>query len=297
MARAFALALIGAALLAPVLTKPVLGKAAETPQRVVSMNLCTDQLAMMIAAPGQLVSVSFLAQDPSSSVLHEEAQAYHANHGLAEEIFLLKPDMVIAGTYTTRVTIAMLRRLGIPVVEVAQANNFADISDRISQMGKILGREIEAEALRLQFEQDLKQLNQTASDQYSDTRYRAALYYANSYTAGEGTLAHSVLKVAGLSNIASELGFKGGSHLPLEVLLMQAPDLVVEGQRYEAPAMANDVLDHPALVRAKADAAGSSKVADSQWVCGTPHILAAVRNLIEALPESPGPSHAKPGAQ
>ncbi|MGA0716208.1 MAG: ABC transporter substrate-binding protein, partial [Gemmobacter sp.] len=32
--------------------------AAAPPGRVVSINLCTDQLAMMLAAPGQLVSVS-----------------------------------------------------------------------------------------------------------------------------------------------------------------------------------------------------------------------------------------------
>ena len=28
------------------------------------MNLCTDQVAMLLAAPGQLISVSDLAQDP-----------------------------------------------------------------------------------------------------------------------------------------------------------------------------------------------------------------------------------------
>ena len=36
---------------------------ADAPARVVSMNLCTDQLAMMLAAPGQLVSVSHLATE------------------------------------------------------------------------------------------------------------------------------------------------------------------------------------------------------------------------------------------
>ena len=39
------------------------GLHAEQPQRVVSMNLCTDQLAMLIARPGQLHSVSHLASD------------------------------------------------------------------------------------------------------------------------------------------------------------------------------------------------------------------------------------------
>ncbi|MEL6267927.1 MAG: ABC transporter substrate-binding protein, partial [Pseudomonadota bacterium] len=50
--------------------------AAQPPARVVSMNLCTDQLAMLIASPGQLVSVSYLARDPASSAMAAEAQGY-----------------------------------------------------------------------------------------------------------------------------------------------------------------------------------------------------------------------------
>ena len=52
---------------------------AEAPGRVVSINLCTDQLAMMLAAPGQLVSVTYLAQDPRASVMTAEARAYPVN--------------------------------------------------------------------------------------------------------------------------------------------------------------------------------------------------------------------------
>lgn len=80
--------------LAPLLALALAGAlpaAAQPPARVVSMNLCTDQLAMLIAAPGQLVSVSHVARDPVSSALAEQAQAYPVNHGSAEEIFLLAP--------------------------------------------------------------------------------------------------------------------------------------------------------------------------------------------------------------
>ena len=48
------------------------------PRRVVSINLCTDQLAMMLAAPGQLVSVSQLAGDPHSSAMAEAGEASEA---------------------------------------------------------------------------------------------------------------------------------------------------------------------------------------------------------------------------
>ena len=57
---------------------------AEAPTRVVSMNLCTDQLAMLLADEGQLLSVSHIAFDPLASPMVEEAAGYEKNHGQAE---------------------------------------------------------------------------------------------------------------------------------------------------------------------------------------------------------------------
>ena len=74
---------------------------ADAPARVVSMNLCTDQLAMLLAAPGQLISVSHLASDPMASTMVAEAQAYPVNRGGAEQILLMEPDLVLAGSYTS----------------------------------------------------------------------------------------------------------------------------------------------------------------------------------------------------
>ena len=56
-----------ALLLAAVLAASLSPALADAPGRVVSINLCTDQLAMMLAAPGQLVSVSHLASEVQSS--------------------------------------------------------------------------------------------------------------------------------------------------------------------------------------------------------------------------------------
>ena len=50
--------------------------AQTAPLRVVSMNLCTDQLAMMLADEGQLISVSDIAIDPNMSPMAEAARAY-----------------------------------------------------------------------------------------------------------------------------------------------------------------------------------------------------------------------------
>jgi iron complex transport system substrate-binding protein len=242
---------------------------AEPPKRVVSLNLCTDQLAMLVAAPGQLVAVTRLAADPMSSAMAEEAKAYPATWGLAEEVFLLKPDLVLAGTYTTRPTVELLRRLGIPVVELPPPSSLADVALQLREVGSALGREAEAEALTLAFEADLDALRAEAAGP------RAALYYAGGYAGGDRTLAGEILRVAGFANIAAEAGLSEGGHLPLEILVRLAPDLVVTGQTYPANSRAEEIFAHPALSHLRREGA----VSDADWVCGTPHVLAAIGRL------------------
>jgi iron complex transport system substrate-binding protein len=140
---------------AAVLANPGTARAQTPPSRVVSMNLCTDQLAMLIAAPGQLHSVSHLARREDASVLFREAAAYAVNHGEAEEIFLMKPDLVLAGTFSARATVSLLRRLGIRVEEFAAEISFADIYASIARMGDLLGQREEADALVAQLGQRL----------------------------------------------------------------------------------------------------------------------------------------------
>ncbi|MEM6905069.1 MAG: ABC transporter substrate-binding protein, partial [Pseudomonadota bacterium] len=206
----------------------------------------------------------------------KEAAAYSANRGLAEEVFLLEPDLVIAGPFTTRATVDMLKRLGVPVVEFAPANNLDDVRDRIRRMGDLLERPDRAEALITRFDADLAALQNTG-----DLRPRAATYYANGYTSGTGTLADSVIEAAGLANIADEAGRAGGGYLALESLVMADPDLLITGRPFDNPALADTVLAHPALAAIQAEA-GAAPVADRDWVCGTPHVIAAIRRLAAA---------------
>lgn len=247
--------------------------AVGAPKRVVSINLCTDQLAMMLAAPGQLVSVSHLAREPLSSAMAEEAVQYPENHGLAEEIALLRPDLVLAGRYNAVATTALLRRLGIPVAIFDSETSFDGIRSNIRKMGATLGRQAEAEALITGFDSDLAALGPAPADPV-----RAALYYANGYTSGDATLAAEILSAAGLTNIAGELGLSGGGVVALEQLVLADPDLLIRGQRYTASSRAEEILDHPALA-ALENRTTSGAMADRDWVCGTPHVMKAILKL------------------
>lgn len=259
--------------------------AESPPSRVVSMNVCTDQLAMMIAGEGQLHSVSFLAQEPGTSVLAAEAQGYPINHGQAEEIFLMQPDLVVAGTYTALSAVSMLRRLGFRVEQFAPESSFDDIRENILRMGKLLGREEKARELVREFDEGLARLQRPEGPRLS-----VAIYSSNSYTSGRGSLSHAVIEAAGLTNVADTLGIDGVARLPLEELVMAQPDIIIVGEKnYGTPALAQENFVHPAF-RALASADRTIMVPERYWICGAPFTLEAVRLLNEAAAKRGGGS-------
>lgn len=265
---------VGAALMILLAALPAL---AQAPQRVVSLNLCTDQLAMLLAAPGQLVSVTALAGDARSSLMFREASGFAQNSAQAEEIYLLRPDLVLASTYSAQQTLDMLRRLGIRVETLPPSASVADVRQAITQVGEWLGAEDRAAALLERFDADLATLP------YDDNGPLAATYDANGYTAGRLTLAGDVLRHAGYALMTDRISFDHGGPLPLELLVLNPPELLVGGTRYEHSSRAEDILDHPVL-----SSMGTARftVPDRDWICGLPHIAQVAANLL-AVPLAP----------
>jgi len=242
------------------------------PARVVSINLCTDQLAMLLAAPGQLIAVSDIATDPLSSAMADQAAAYPSTHGLAEEVYLLHPDLVLASNYTARATLDMLRNLDIPVVEFAPVAGLDDIRAGLAQMGTALGREAEATAMIADFDTRLAALRAPEGA----PRPRAAIYAANGYITGTHSLSAEVIEAAGFDYIAREMGYAYGGNLPLEALIFANPDLVITGPRYPGASRSEEILAHPALAEMPAERA---MIEDRDWICGLPAALDTMAQL------------------
>ncbi|MET3598443.1 ABC transporter substrate-binding protein [Martelella mangrovi] len=255
----------------------------DAPARVVSINLCTDQMAMALAGEGQLISISALAVDPAVSAMAEEAAAYPLNHGQAEEVFLLKPDLVLAGSYTTRETVNLLKRLGVPVAEFAPEASLEDVRDNLLRMGHLLGREAAAERIVA----DMDEMRAALLEQPASGK-TAALYYANGYTSGEGTLAGDIVADAGLDNIGISAGIDGLGRLPLERLIMAAPEVIIGGDSgYDAPALAEAPFAHPAF-RAAAEKVELIDLPSRLTICGGPFNLDAIVRLRSGLAEGNG---------
>jgi iron complex transport system substrate-binding protein len=240
------------------------------PARVVSVNLCTDQLALMMAAPGQVVSVTYLAADPDVSAMPKAAAGIPGNRGRAEEVFLMRPEVVLADDWTDAATLSMLERLGVRVERFSPGYAMEDIRANVVKMGAVLGRQAQAAEIVAAFDARLAAL-QAAAD---DTR-RAANYAPNGFTWGSRTLSGQIMAAAGFSNVADAAGLSDGGLLPLEALVMAQPDVVITGAREPGASQAEDMVAHPALRGLRQAGA----VTGPDWACATPFVLDAVARL------------------
>ena len=252
--------------------------AQQAPARVMSLNVCTDQLAMLLARPGQLVSVSELAADPQLAFLHSLAEGLPKNRGLAEEVFVAKPDLVVTGTYSLHNTTALLKRLGFRVEEFAYAQTLDSIPGEIRRMAHLLGSEAEGEKIAASFEHGVKVAGQDACGPAPT----AIAYDQNGIAMGEGTLVDSAMRAAGLRNLAAELGYAGMTPMPLELLVEHRPDIVVVSEPLaDAPALADMILRHPAL-RALEGHSLQITLPRASASCGGPFVVEAVKALAAA---------------
>jgi iron complex transport system substrate-binding protein len=264
-----------AALLAAAFFAALAAPAAAGEPRVMSLNVCTDQLVLALAGPERIASLSVLADDAGLSFFREEAAGLPKNGGTAEEVFIARPDVVVTGTYSLHNTTQLLRHLGMAVEEFGYTQTLETIPGDIRRMGAILGRAEAGEAMAARFERDL------AAFALPDDAPRPTIviFGQNGVATGAGTLADSVLSAAGFRNLAAERGYSGLAPYPLELLIADRPDVVLLAAPVEdAPALADQITRHPAIPATGATTA-RAVVPPGSWSCGGPFTLEAVAAL------------------
>jgi iron complex transport system substrate-binding protein len=238
--RPFATIIAGAAALS--LLAPAPGWSAE---RIVSLNLCTDELLLRLA-PEKVASITWLSRSPSGSNVPDLAGRVPVNHGLAEQVVAADPDLVLAGTFTARIAVGMLRRTAIPVVEFSPPRSFDEVRQQIRDTAALLQAEDKGRALNEEIDRRVA----AVAGKPRGARPTAVVLNPNGATVGQGSLADQIMTAAGFDNIAATLRTGIYAQIPLEVVALHKVDvLIVSAARDGPPAMATEALRHPILAR------------------------------------------------
>ena len=207
---------------------------ANAADRVVSLNLCTDQMLVLLA-PGKVAALSPLARDPAISFVADEAARLPIVRTSAEAVLRLHPDLILAAPFGAQTTLALLQQEGLPVLRVDLPSDFAGIRAQTRRLAAVLGVPQRGEALLAAMDAELAALPRAPRP------IRALVWEPRGFTAGPGTLMDAVLRAAGLTNLSD------GRRVGLEALLRHPPDLLVVPATPAFPSLATELLDHPAV--------------------------------------------------
>jgi len=253
------------------------------PQRIVSMNLCTDQLLLLLVARERIAALSHFASNPDYSSLAAEAQGIPLNHGQAEEVLNFHPDLVLTSLFSATLTSSLLERLGQRVERLGFANTLNEVHEQIRQVAALTGSETVAETLIAGFSSTIA----TATAQLRErvAGQKAVFYSVNGVSYGAGTLQHDFLDSLGLRNVAAEAGLQGPAPLPLELLLTAEPAFIFTDRRGQLDRqLAQPLLDHPAL-QAVARRARVIELSERWFQCAGPQVALAWQALAAQLDE------------
>ncbi len=252
---------------------------AAPPQRIVSLNVCTDQILVDLVPRERIAAVTHLATDPLSAAHPERAAGLPQTRGAAEDVLAANPDLIIAGQYSTPATVALLRRVGRRVEVVPQPNTMSGVRDLIATLARLVEEPAAGAALISSMDRRIAAARASRPMPAAGVRPRAIVYQVNNYVSASGSLIDEALDQAGYRNGAADLRVARNGQVGLEALAEHPPDLLVlaSGPATYRTAVA-DNLRHPVLARL-AETRPVAVVPWPLWLCGTHHIAEAVEML------------------
>lgn len=248
------------------------------PSRIVSTNLCTDQLVLLLADRERIASVTTRAADPDVSNVVDRATGVTLNEGRAEEILVLKPDLVVTDHYWNRRTSGFMEKLGVRVHGVDWADSIAQIKTVIRDVASAIGESARGDAMIVELEARLA----SVAERSRGGRVRTVIFEPNGFTSGQGSLADELMRMAGLENLAVEAGYGTGSIISIESVVMLKPQLLlVNTHRLSGDSRAELVLRHPALADLR-PAPHQEWIPSRLWLCPGPWIADAAERMMDA---------------
>ena len=195
--------------------------AADPVPSVVSVDYCADQYVLALADRRQIAGVSARATR-EFSFYRDRAEGLPVVAATAEGVLDRAPDLVVRFWGGNRRMVAMLERVGIAAVNVTYGIDDTTIAGNLRAVGAALGQPDVAAAHIAERTARISALKQSGP-----LGLRALYLTPSGTTGGAGTDVDAMLSLAGLENLAVDLGYAGWRTVSLEALIRSPPDLFI----------------------------------------------------------------------
>ena len=236
---------------------------ADSPQRILSLDLCMDWALAYHAEPERVAALSpTLKRYPVDWIGND----WRTHDGSLEQIVQLEPDLVLVGQYSALMLRERLLELGVRVEVLPLPASLAEVVGYEQQLLRLMG-------LDLQRAQPLP----PPVVPHVQAK-RLLLLGSNGIGTGRDTFEHQIIEQAGWRNY---LEVPGHVALDLEQIASDPPDAIL----FAAPehqALANRFAEHPVLRRSVA--ADRWLTTDYwRWQCPGPWTWDLIRQLNQWL--------------
>ncbi|QCB54173.1 ABC transporter substrate-binding protein [Sphingopyxis sp. PAMC25046] len=244
-------------------------KAPAVPQRIVSINLCADQLVLALADRGQIAGLTKNATDVEMSGEAVKAAGLPLLSNSAEQILAIEPDLIVGMPASRSAALRALPQQDYPLLDLDTANTLEEIYTSIRQTAVAVGHPERGSALIARMQGELAGLPKPGKGRV------AAYYQRRGYMTGTGTLIDELMGRVGLVNLAGKLGKPPLSQLSLEEMVAAEPDfLIVESATDVVTDQGSEMLHHPAIKDIP-----RISIPQAWTVCGSPAYTQAARSM------------------
>lgn len=238
---------------------------AATRGGIASLNLCTDELVLLVARPEQIRSVSYLSQLPEESALWRRARRHRANDGSMLAAATIRPSLVVTMGNSGRDQARLAAAVGARLLVLPYPTSLMDVMVSVRSLGVATGNPARAEAIVA-----------AMRAAYASRPLRAvdALWIDGAgRTLSPSGLGAQWLRLTGLAQRAV-----GGDRLTLETMMTRPPKVLVQS-RYRARQMSSATawLRHP--VARHAVTRRTLTTEGRRWTCAGPTLLPEILRL------------------
>ena len=263
-----------------------LGVQAEAPRTVVIGGDIAEIIAAL-EADAALIGRDDTSQYPAH--LSELPSVGYMRQLSAESVLSLRPErLLVSGQAQPRETLRQLEASGVEVNTISTQQRLEEIPLKIEQVGTIMGREPQAEALNATLAQQLETVAALPRLDQGSAMFLLSHAGTSPMAAGHGTAADMAIRAAGLDNAFADM--PGYKVVGSEGLLAEAPSsVIITRTGLEALGGSEALWRLPGMAMTPAGSSRRLVVCDDQALLGFgPRTPSAIIALHQALsPKQP----------
>lgn len=226
----------------------------QKPQKIVTLSMSTDEIVLGLVRPDKLAAVNYLLDDPISSAIPDLAKQIPTKikNPSAEEIFAMKPDLVIIPDWNNIEIADSLRDLGLKVVVVPGAKNIGEVKVSVQLIADALGEHEKGTELIALMDEKINEIESKVIKIPQEDRKKVAILSLMPGYGGIGSSFDDICKYAGVINGMADEGLHNGQPVSKEELIKINPDILflpayADHNSVDANMRNEKYLDDPAL--------------------------------------------------